>query len=249
MADQCGPIGRRQTLAGLSAAGVVAAAPTIGAAQTKVAPITVVINQSPWRRLLENTSNESFIRHRFAEGQALDALVAPPAAGGLPGPAEALERTPTDTEHPGPFANEPLAELRRLRHPQPRRRPDQQADRALGGEDARAAPPPPAAVRARVRARFGEVVPAEQLAQLLRPPAGDARSGADAERRDLDVLAHRQRPERTAVLKRPRDARARAPVRSGWSVSSQHSRSTPSMAAVFRASCISSSPSLCPNRM
>ena len=48
MADQCGPIGRRQTLAGLSAAGVVAAAPTIGAAQTKVAPITIVINQSPW---------------------------------------------------------------------------------------------------------------------------------------------------------------------------------------------------------
>ena len=48
MADQCGPIGRRQTLAGLGAAGVVAAAPTIGAAQTKVAPITIVINQSPW---------------------------------------------------------------------------------------------------------------------------------------------------------------------------------------------------------
>ncbi len=48
MAVQCGPIGRRQTLAGLSAAGVVAAAPTIGSAQTKVAPITVVINQSPW---------------------------------------------------------------------------------------------------------------------------------------------------------------------------------------------------------
>jgi multiple sugar transport system substrate-binding protein len=48
MADQCGPIGRRQTLAGLGAAGVVAAAPTIGSAQTKVAPITVVINQSPW---------------------------------------------------------------------------------------------------------------------------------------------------------------------------------------------------------
>ena len=48
MAVQCGPIGRRQTLAGLGAAGVVAAAPTIGSAQTKVAPITVVINQSPW---------------------------------------------------------------------------------------------------------------------------------------------------------------------------------------------------------
>jgi RHH-type proline utilization regulon transcriptional repressor/proline dehydrogenase/delta 1-pyrroline-5-carboxylate dehydrogenase len=30
------------------------------------------------RRLLENTSNESFIRHRWVEGQALDALIAPP---------------------------------------------------------------------------------------------------------------------------------------------------------------------------
>jgi delta 1-pyrroline-5-carboxylate dehydrogenase len=28
------------------------------------------------RRLLENTSNESFIRHRFAEGLDLDALLA-----------------------------------------------------------------------------------------------------------------------------------------------------------------------------
>ena len=66
------------------------------------------------RRLLENTSNESFVRHRFAEGQALDALVAAPAvASGCRAPAEALERTPTDPAHPGPFANEPLAELRR----------------------------------------------------------------------------------------------------------------------------------------
>ena len=31
------------------------------------------------RRLLENTSNESFVRHRFAEGRDLDELLAPPA--------------------------------------------------------------------------------------------------------------------------------------------------------------------------
>jgi RHH-type proline utilization regulon transcriptional repressor/proline dehydrogenase/delta 1-pyrroline-5-carboxylate dehydrogenase len=65
------------------------------------------------RRLLENTSNESFIRQRFAEGQTLDALVAPPAAVPLPEPVEAVERAATDPEHPGPFANEPHAELRR----------------------------------------------------------------------------------------------------------------------------------------
>jgi RHH-type proline utilization regulon transcriptional repressor/proline dehydrogenase/delta 1-pyrroline-5-carboxylate dehydrogenase len=32
------------------------------------------------RRLLENTSNESFVRHHFAEGEPLDLLVAPPGA-------------------------------------------------------------------------------------------------------------------------------------------------------------------------
>jgi RHH-type proline utilization regulon transcriptional repressor/proline dehydrogenase/delta 1-pyrroline-5-carboxylate dehydrogenase len=65
------------------------------------------------RRLLENTSNESFIRHRFAEGVALDELVAPPGAERLPEPVEAAERPPTEPSDPGPFANEPHAELRR----------------------------------------------------------------------------------------------------------------------------------------
>src|SRR5260221_3154561 len=65
------------------------------------------------RRLLENTSNESFIRQRFAEGQALDLLIAPTAVERLPEAAEAVERAPTDPAHPGRFANEPHAELRR----------------------------------------------------------------------------------------------------------------------------------------
>src|SRR5205823_5199991 len=65
------------------------------------------------RRLLENTSNESFIRHRFAEGQALAALIVPPAVERLPQPPEAAERRATDPADPGPFANEPHAELRR----------------------------------------------------------------------------------------------------------------------------------------
>jgi RHH-type transcriptional regulator, proline utilization regulon repressor / proline dehydrogenase / delta 1-pyrroline-5-carboxylate dehydrogenase len=65
------------------------------------------------RRLLENTSSESFIRQRFAEGQALDLLIAPPAAGPLPEATEAVARAPTDPALPGRFANEPHAELRR----------------------------------------------------------------------------------------------------------------------------------------
>src|SRR5215467_114402 len=39
---------RRQTLAGMAAAGLTLGKPMLGSAQSKVAPITVVINQSPW---------------------------------------------------------------------------------------------------------------------------------------------------------------------------------------------------------
>lgn len=65
------------------------------------------------RRLLENTSNESFIRHRFAEGQALDALVAPPAVVALPEPGDLADPPPTDPTQPGRFRNAPHAELHR----------------------------------------------------------------------------------------------------------------------------------------
>ncbi len=73
------------------------------------------------RRLLENTSNESFIRHRWTEGQALETLIAPPALDVTtpPPPMEAPERAPTDVAAPAPFSNEPRAELRR---PRPRAR-------------------------------------------------------------------------------------------------------------------------------
>jgi RHH-type transcriptional regulator, proline utilization regulon repressor / proline dehydrogenase / delta 1-pyrroline-5-carboxylate dehydrogenase len=70
------------------------------------------------RRLLENTSNESFVRHRFAEGREVDELVAPPAAdeSALPDAASTAvpaPRPPTNPTEPGPFTNEPRAELRR----------------------------------------------------------------------------------------------------------------------------------------
>jgi RHH-type transcriptional regulator, proline utilization regulon repressor / proline dehydrogenase / delta 1-pyrroline-5-carboxylate dehydrogenase len=68
------------------------------------------------RRLLENTSNESFVRHRFAEGRALDELVAPPGVDedSLPGAVEEQpRRPPTDAAAPSPFTNEARAELRR----------------------------------------------------------------------------------------------------------------------------------------
>ncbi len=65
------------------------------------------------RRLLENTSNESFVRHRFAEGQALDELVAAPDVARLPGPTTASARVATDGGAPSPYQPEPLVEWRR----------------------------------------------------------------------------------------------------------------------------------------
>src|SRR5947207_8137186 len=69
------------------------------------------------RRLLENTSNESFLRHRFAEGKELRHLVRPPKVRDRDLPdaePEAPARPPTDPADPGPFDNEPPAELRRI---------------------------------------------------------------------------------------------------------------------------------------
>ncbi|MCX7619488.1 MAG: proline dehydrogenase family protein [Acidimicrobiales bacterium] len=67
------------------------------------------------RRLLENTSNESFVRHRFAENWNLDELLAPPAIGeeDLPGPAPLSRPAPTRPNRPGPYRPEPLTEWRR----------------------------------------------------------------------------------------------------------------------------------------
>jgi RHH-type proline utilization regulon transcriptional repressor/proline dehydrogenase/delta 1-pyrroline-5-carboxylate dehydrogenase len=65
------------------------------------------------RRLLENTSNESFVRHRFAEGWALDQLLAPPDVEQLPGPTEAPRPAPTDPADPAPYWPEPVTEWRR----------------------------------------------------------------------------------------------------------------------------------------
>ena len=74
------------------------------------------------RRLLENTSNESFLRHSSTPGKDLTELLRAPAVleralpEPEPGPAT---RPPTEVAHPGVFVNEPPAELRR---PGPRAR-------------------------------------------------------------------------------------------------------------------------------
>lgn len=64
------------------------------------------------RRLLENTSNESFVRHRFAEGDDLDTLIAAPAVDVLP-EIEPVARERTDAADPTPYEPEPVREWRR----------------------------------------------------------------------------------------------------------------------------------------
>jgi RHH-type transcriptional regulator, proline utilization regulon repressor / proline dehydrogenase / delta 1-pyrroline-5-carboxylate dehydrogenase len=65
------------------------------------------------RRLLENTSNESFVRHRFAEGRALDELIRPPRVDEIPPPTATEPRPPTDVDDPSPYEPEPVSEWRR----------------------------------------------------------------------------------------------------------------------------------------
>ena len=76
------------------------------------------------RRLLENTSNESFVRHRFAEGDELDALLEPPDEQAIEAVSEAGHdddtrpavgdgRSPTGATAPNRYHPEPVAEWRR----------------------------------------------------------------------------------------------------------------------------------------
>lgn len=66
------------------------------------------------RRLLENTSNDSFVRMRFAEGKSLDALLEPPKVDDLPEPPNDARRAPTNISAIEAYEPEPLAEWHRL---------------------------------------------------------------------------------------------------------------------------------------
>ena len=65
------------------------------------------------RRLLENTSNESFVRHRFAEGRQLEELIAPPQSDAIPPPDPPRRGATTDPHAPGAYHHEPHGEFRR----------------------------------------------------------------------------------------------------------------------------------------
>lgn len=89
------------------------------------------------RRLLENTSNESFVRHRFAEGRELDELLEPPGDVELPAgdpPPPTRRRPPTDPGDPAPYAPEPVAEWRRPAARSAMLAALDQVEASLGGE-------------------------------------------------------------------------------------------------------------------
>lgn len=67
------------------------------------------------RRLLENTSQEGFVRARFAEARSLEELVAPPPVAKLPGPSPNLRRRTSDPDAPGRYTHEPGLEWRSAR--------------------------------------------------------------------------------------------------------------------------------------
>jgi RHH-type proline utilization regulon transcriptional repressor/proline dehydrogenase/delta 1-pyrroline-5-carboxylate dehydrogenase len=64
------------------------------------------------RRLLENTSNESFVRHRFVEDRELDDLLAAPDVDTLPVAGPWAPRAATDPSAPAPYEPEPVSEWR-----------------------------------------------------------------------------------------------------------------------------------------
>ncbi len=103
------------------------------------------------RRLLENTSQESFVRHRFAEGKDLDKLLEKPKLprSARPGPVGRVKRRKTSVSRPSPTSSsaskkatsarfpreyhpEPLAEWFR---PEVRRQMAEEVDRQAGRLD------------------------------------------------------------------------------------------------------------------
>ena len=149
------------------------------------------------RRLLENTSNESFVRHRFAEGRALDELLEPPHVDHIPEPEPPARRPHTDPEEPGPYHHEPSAEWRR---PSVRASFSDALDRVPFGVDV------PAVIdgeRVRTSATIDSVDPADPDTRVARSAsctAAEADAAVAAAVRTEDAWRRTPVHERAAVL-------------------------------------------------
>jgi RHH-type proline utilization regulon transcriptional repressor/proline dehydrogenase/delta 1-pyrroline-5-carboxylate dehydrogenase len=147
------------------------------------------------RRLLENTSNESFVRRRFVEGADLEELLAPPSVESLPGPDGVATRPPTDARAPAPYSPEPMAEWRR-----PEARAAFGAAAANAGAFGREVPAMIGGRAVMTATAIASVDPAQPTATVARSAACGTREADDA----VDVAA-RAGP---AWSRTPVDARA-----------------------------------------
>ncbi len=156
------------------------------------------------RRLLENTSNESFVRHRFAEGRALDELLAPPDVDELPAATRPEVRAPTDPVDPSPYRPEPVSEWRR-----PSARAAMAAAvAAVDGDLGGTVPALIAGERVRTAATIASVDPSDPGVVVARAAAcgvaeADAAVGAAVEA--AEAWRHTPAVERAAVLFRAAD--------------------------------------------
>jgi RHH-type proline utilization regulon transcriptional repressor/proline dehydrogenase/delta 1-pyrroline-5-carboxylate dehydrogenase len=156
------------------------------------------------RRLLENTSNESFVRHRFAEGRALDELLAAPDVDELPAATRPEARPPTDPVDPSPYQPEPVSEWRR-----PSARAAMAAAvAAVDGDLGGTVPALIAGERVRTAATIASVDPSDPGVVVARAAAcgvaeADAAVGAAVEA--AEAWRHTPAVERAAVLFRAAD--------------------------------------------
>ncbi len=146
------------------------------------------------RRLLENTSNESFVRHRFAEGDDLEGLIAAPSVDGLPG-LEPVSRPTTDASDPAPYEPEPVREWRRS---EPRAAFAAAVERA-GDADLLEVPAVIAGERIRTTATIDSVDPGRPDRVVARAAACGAAEADDAV---AAALAQRDTWRRTSVTER-----------------------------------------------
>jgi RHH-type proline utilization regulon transcriptional repressor/proline dehydrogenase/delta 1-pyrroline-5-carboxylate dehydrogenase len=151
------------------------------------------------RRLLENTSNESFVRHRFAEGRSLEDLIAPPSSDAVPGPDAPHTGATTDPAAPGPYHHEPHAEFRRRSV----RRAFGDAVVAAGGTSTIDVPAIIGGQRVHTSATITSVDPAEPE-RAVAVSASCSRADADdavvAARRAWDGWRHTAAEDRAGVL-------------------------------------------------
>lgn len=153
------------------------------------------------RRLLENTSNESFVRHHFAEGDDLSALLQPPDVDELPGPQPLTRRSATDQRRPGPYRPEPPAEWRRrpvlasfaAAVEAEFRRPSRFVPAVIGGEPVRTG---------RTLLSVDPAAPGQVVAEVAACTADDARAAVEAACRAAPRWVATPFGDRAAVLLR-----------------------------------------------